>query len=281
MYAVKRARPHREVETPLDLVDLEVDLRRAIDDRRLDTWFQPQYDGASGRIAGFEALARWRHPSRGWIPPRVFIPVAEESGLIGELGSRVLRDAARFAERAAARLGPVAISVNVARTELLDPGYPARVAALLAARRHDWSLTLEITELDLEEGDDRIRAALLALRGMGVAIAIDDFGSGASSLRMLQDLPVTAVKMDESFLHRGGALREGMIAAIVALGLGLGLEVMAEGIETASQLETLRRLRCTRLQGFLLGAPGPAELAVDAAPSFDAVGLGGARPARD
>jgi EAL domain-containing protein (putative c-di-GMP-specific phosphodiesterase class I) len=192
----------------------------------------------------------------------------------------VLQDAARFAEAVASRLGRLDISVNVAAAELRDEAYPARVADLLRGRRRDWSLTLEITELDLEEGDDAVRLALVALRRLGVGIAIDDFGSGSSSLRMLQDLPVTAVKIDESFLRRDGALREGMIAAIVALGRELGLEVMAEGVETAAQLATLRRLGCGRVQGFLLAAPAPAEAAFHAVPVFAPVDED-AVPARD
>jgi EAL domain-containing protein (putative c-di-GMP-specific phosphodiesterase class I) len=237
----------------------------------ITTWFQPQYDGRSGELAGFEALARWRHPAISWIAPSVFIPLAEEAGLIAEVGARVLRDTVRFADAHAARRGPVDLSINVTRTDLLDPAFPDRVATLLRARRdHTWGLTLEVTELELEEEDGALRTALTAFRQQGVGIAIDHFGSGSSSLRMLQDLPVTAVKIDESFFRRSGALGERMIGAIVGLGLGLGLEVMAEGIETAPQLEVLRRLGCGRMQGYLLAPPAPAGTAEHAAPDIAA-----------
>jgi diguanylate cyclase (GGDEF)-like protein/PAS domain S-box-containing protein len=272
MYAVKqRTRAHHHPDTRLDLLALEADLHGALGRDEISTWFQPQYEGGSGRIAGFEALARWRHPSLGWIGPSVFIPLAEEAGLIAEVGARVLRDTVRFAEAHAERLGPLAMSVNTTRAELLDEDYAGWIEALLARRRSSaWTLTVEVTELELEEEDDALREALAALRRLGVGVAIDHFGSGSSSLRMLQDLPVTAVKIDEAFFRRSGALGERMIGAIVARGHGLGLEGMAEGIETGPQLEALRRLGCGRLQGYLLAPPGPSGTAARAAADLDA-----------
>lgn len=272
MYAAKqRNRAHLPSGTRLDLLALEADLHRALERDQITTWFQPQYDGRTGRLAGFEGLARWRHPSLGWIGPSVFIPLAEEAGLIADIGAHVLRDGVRFADQHAARLGATAMSVNVTRAELLDPAFPDRVATLLRGRRDpSWDLTLEVTELELEEQDGVLRAALTALREHGVGIAIDHFGSGSSSLRMLQDLPVTAVKIDESFFRRTGALGERMIGAIVGLGHGLGLEVMAEGVETAPQLDALRRLGCGRMQGYLLAPPAPSATAAESAPDIRA-----------
>ncbi|MGT2425593.1 sensor domain-containing protein [Amnibacterium kyonggiense] len=264
MYLTKRHdRSSGEIDSPFDLVALEVDLRHAVESDQIRTWFQPQYDGRTGLLRGFEALARWQHPALGWIEPDVFIPLAEDALLIGAIGAAVLAGAADFADEQVARFGPITVCVNVSRAELHDDlHYVERVEHLLANRRRsDWHLALEIKEGDLEHEEGTLDEVLVELRRLGVAIAIDDFGSGSSSLRLLQDLPVTALKVDKSFLRRSGALREGLITAIVNLGLGLGLEVMAEGVESRAQLETLRRLRCGSLQGFLLGAAVPSAAA--------------------
>jgi diguanylate cyclase (GGDEF)-like protein/PAS domain S-box-containing protein len=264
MYAAKRHdQSTGDIDSPFDLVALEVDLRRAIDADEIRTWFQPQYDGRTGALRGFEALARWRHPTLGWIEPDVFVPLAEDASLIGAIGASVLAGAADFADDHVERFGPITMCVNVSKAELLsDASYVDRVERLLADRRRsDWDLALEIKEGDLEHVDGRLDEILVELRRSGIAIAIDDFGSGSSSLRLLQELPVTALKVDKSFLRRTGALREGLITAIVNLGLSLGLEVMAEGVESRAQLDTLRRLRCGSVQGFLLGAPAPATRA--------------------
>lgn len=282
MYAAKRhSHSTGEIDSPLDLVALDVDLRLAIASEEIRAWFQPQYDARTGAIRGFEALARWHHPTLGWIKPNVFIPLAEDALLIGAIGTAVLAGAAAFADRQAARLGPFTMCVNVSRSELADdPGYVDRIEKLLASRRRtDWNLAIEIREGDLEHEDGTLTDTLVALRRLGVAIAIDDFGSGSSSLRLLQELPVTALKVDKSFLRRTGALREGLITAIVSFGAELGLEVMAEGVESTTQLETLRRLRCNSVQGFLLGAPAPGAEAEQAPRTIEAALVArGARP---
>ncbi|WP_375405018.1 EAL domain-containing protein [uncultured Amnibacterium sp.] len=267
MYAVKdRNRARRSVDTGLDLVMLGSDLRSALDLNEIGTHFQPQFDGRTGRLAGFEALARWDHPTLGRVPPEVFIPLAEETGSITEIGAHVMRDTFRFADVAVDRFGPLQMSVNVSKHELLDAGFADRVEAQLDEHPdRAWSLTVELTEMELEDDDDdgTLRRALQALRALDIDVAIDDFGTGFSSLKTLQDLPVTAIKIDETFLRRTGALGGGMIAAIVSLGVGLGLEVMAEGVESSDQLEALLRLGCGRLQGFHLAPPLPASEALD------------------
>lgn len=265
MYSVKdRGRARRSVDTELDLVTLGSDLRSAVDLHEIATHFQPQFDGRTGRLAGFEALARWTHPTLGQVPPEVFIPLAEETGSITEIGAHVLRDTFRFADVAVDRFGPLQLSVNVSKRELLDAGFAEHVASQLGEHPdRAWSLTVEVTELELEDDDGTLLRALQALRTLDVDVAIDDFGTGFSSLKTLQDLPVTAIKIDETFLRRTGALGGGMIAAIVSLGVGLGLEVMAEGVESSDQLEALLRLGCGRLQGFRLAPPLPASEALD------------------
>lgn len=266
MYAAKdRGRARRTVDTGLDLVVLGSDLRSALDQHEIATYFQPQFDGRTGRLAGFEALARWRHPTLGQVPPEVFIPLAEETGSITAIGAHVLRDTFRFADAAADRFGPLQMSVNVSKRELFDAGFAERVASQLDEHPdRAWSLTVEVTELELEDDDDdgTLLSALQALRALDIDVAIDDFGTGFSSLKTLQDLPVTAIKIDETFLRRTGALGGGMIAAIVSLGVGLGLEVMAEGVESTDQLEALLHLGCGRLQGFRLAPPLPASEAL-------------------
>jgi diguanylate cyclase (GGDEF)-like protein/PAS domain S-box-containing protein len=269
MYTVKeRKRTRRSSETHLDVVAVQAELHEAVRQRRITTVFQPQYDARTGRLTGFEALARWHHAELGEIPPHVFVPLAEEDGLITELGDTLLADAFVFAELASGR-GPLRLSVNLSVHQLVDPTFIERFARLLAQHAdRAWTLAAEITEPDLHTDEADLRSALVQLRDLDVEITIDSFGSGFTSLQLLQDLPVTAMKIDETIVRRSGALGSEMIAAVVSLARGLGLDVMAEGVETEEQLVELQRLGLDRLQGFLLAPALEADAALVAPPTI-------------
>jgi diguanylate cyclase (GGDEF)-like protein/PAS domain S-box-containing protein len=227
-------------------LELETALRRAVrrDELRLD--YQPQIDLVTGAIARYEALVRWEHPARGLLAPEAFLPAAEETGLVVALGAHVLR---RACERAAS--AGVEIAVNVAARHVSHPDLVSHVAcALDAAGLAPESLTLELCEAAL--GPDTADT-LRALAGMGVRLALDDFGTGASSLAHLRAGPVDTVKLDGALVAGDG----GVLAAILALAQALGLETVAESVETREQLSALEALGCDRAQGYLLGEPGP------------------------
>jgi diguanylate cyclase (GGDEF)-like protein/PAS domain S-box-containing protein len=235
---------------------LESELRRAIEREELEVFYQPVVALQSGTVTGVEALARWRHPERGFIPPNEFVPLAEEAGVIGKLDELVLRAACR--EAAAWDAGPVQFAVNVSGRHLEEAGFPEKVGALLAEAGLDPALLcLEITESVLLGDAPRIRRQLARLDDLGVEIAVDDFGTGYSSLRYLKRFPVHVLKVDQSFvaeMHR--APRDAAIVqAVIALAHALDLTVIAEGVETADQLASLRGLGCERGQGFHWSEP--------------------------
>jgi diguanylate cyclase (GGDEF)-like protein/PAS domain S-box-containing protein len=244
----------------VSLLQLETDLRRAVERDEITVHYQPIVSLATGEVTGFEALARWRHPQRGLILPDEFIPLAEETGLILSLGQSLLREACR--EVAALKDTRLTISVNLSARQLADGGLletidEALAETGLAATR----LKLEVTESAIMSNADAAIAVLLELRTRGVGIEIDDFGTGYSSLSYLQELPVDTVKIDRSFVCRideAGEKAE-IVESIIALARSLDLEVIAEGIETERQLARLRRLRCDGGQGFLLSKAMPAE----------------------
>jgi diguanylate cyclase (GGDEF)-like protein/PAS domain S-box-containing protein len=232
--------------------------------------YQPIFELETGRLSGVEALCRWRHPRGHLVPPLEFLGVAEENGRIVDIGRRVLEIAcaqgAAWARRFDRRLS---ISVNVAARQLADPGFADDAARALARHRLDpRDLVLELTETALMRGDGPSNRNLLDLQELGARIAIDDFGTGYSSLAYLAKLPIDVLKIDRSFVQdcdrRGGELR--LIETIVRLGHGLGLRVVAEGVERESQLEQLHTLGCDGVQGFLLGrpaSPGRIELLLE------------------
>jgi diguanylate cyclase (GGDEF)-like protein len=238
-------------------------LREAITGGELRAVYQPIVALDSGRMTGVEALVRWRHPERGWLAPVEFIPLAEESGLIDEIDRWMLRTACGQAAGWVRDGLLEKVTVNVSSRELMDGGYVARVAAILAetglAARN---LVLEITETTLDADTADVVDALRALRETGVRIAIDDFGTGFSSLSRLDRLPVDVLKIDRSFV---AALTDGfsdapLVAAVVALGHALGLTLVAEGIEDVHQREQLAGMGCDEGQGYLFGRPMPADL---------------------
>jgi EAL domain-containing protein (putative c-di-GMP-specific phosphodiesterase class I) len=241
---------------------LERDLRSAVANGELFLEYQPQRHN-NGEIIGFEALVRWLHPQRGIVPPAEFISVAEESELIVEIGEWVLQQACR---EAASWDDTLQVAVNVSaiqfrrgdlqqlvRTVLHESGIPP-------AR-----LELEITEGVLIENVARAASILNALKVLGVRIALDDFGTGYSSLSYLQALPLDRIKIDQSFIANLGRTDRSLaiVRAVIGLAHGLGLPVLAEGVETNDQLRTLIREGCDEMQGFLIGRPRPIEVYAD------------------
>ncbi|MFI5955849.1 putative bifunctional diguanylate cyclase/phosphodiesterase [Cryptosporangium sp. NPDC051539] len=243
----------------MDRLDLEADLRRAVEQDELFLVYQPIVELGTMRPTSLEALVRWNHPTRGVLVPSQFIPLAEETGLIASIGRWVVSAAAaavrRWDSTPAATLG---ISVNLAASHLRLPGAAAEIAALVRAAGMDPSrLTVEVTENEIVREHDDALDALFTLRDLGVTIAVDDFGTGFSSLRYLRQLPVHAVKVDRSFLADIDLSPEGLAFArsIVGLGTALGLYTVAEGIERPQQLAELRRMGCGFGQGFFLARP--------------------------
>ena len=268
MYAAKRAGtsceaydPERDRRGP-DQVARLGELRRAIEHNELVLHYQPKLDLRTGRVSGVEALVRWSHPERGLIPPGDFLPLAEHTGLIVPLTTWVL-DTALAQCRVWSDAGiELPVAVNVSERSLLDPLFPDHVAGLLAAHElgGEW-LQLELTERSLI-GDLRVAAGVVeGLHAIGVSISVDDFGTGYSSLSRLRDLPINELKIDRSFvtdLDEGGQ-GAAIVRSVIDLGHHLGLEVVAEGVETAETLGELRELGCDAAQGFVLLRPADAD----------------------
>ncbi len=278
MYHAKRSGKNRSVvfdpsmhATALARLELQKDLALAVEREEFFLNFQPYFDLAGPRLAGFEALIRWTHPTRGLIPPVEFIPLAEETGLIHPMGEWVLREACRQAQLwPADRPGARApsINVNVSALQIQEAGLVGKVAAALEATGLvPGRLVLEITEGVLMRRVEETVVVLDELRALGVRIAIDDFGTGYSSLSYLQDLPIDMIKIDKSFVDHLGLDRDesSMAKVIVAIGQTLGLEVVAEGVEGSAQVDSLRALDCDKVQGFHLGRPMSDRNAVELA----------------
>ena len=249
-------------EQTLERLRIERDLRNAAGRGELTLDFQPIVALGGGAIEGIEALVRWRHPERGLVPPDRFIGVAEDAGLIGAIGAWVLREACRHAAGwQAAR--PLTLHVNLSPRQVTDPALPGLVAETLErsglpAR----SLVLEITESSLMEGGPVPAAVLRELEQLGVRLVLDDFGTGWSSLSRLRHFPITGLKVDRSFVAElaGGSRTSGLIVAgIVQMSHALGLESVAEGVETDAQADRLRELGCRSAQGFLFARPMGAD----------------------
>ena len=242
---------------------LEVDLRRALTAGEFTLAYQPQINLASNQMIAMEALLRWTHAERGAVPPAEFIPLAEEMGLIVPLGEWVLREACKDAARWP---DPIKVAVNLSPVQFRNRGLVAMVTqALAAARLAPHRLELEITEAVLLQDDEAIVTMLHQLRALGVRIAMDDFGTGYSSLSYLRSFPFDKIKIDRSFIKDIDRNRDSavIIKAIASLGHSLGIETTAEGIETAEQLELVRRAGCTEMQGYLASPPRPAAEAAD------------------
>jgi diguanylate cyclase (GGDEF)-like protein len=241
---------------------LHRDLAQALDRDQLFLHFQPTFDLQSQRMTGVEALIRWRHPTRGVLPPGEFIPLAEESSMIVPIGTWVLETACRQAGVWAAAGHPIGMSVNVSARQLDRPEFVGEVRdALLHSGLQPGRLTLEITESVLMRDADSAAARLSDLKALGVRIAIDDFGTGYSSLAYLRRFNIDALKIDRSFISGLTASRESaaLMHTLLQLGKALGLETLGEGIEEQGQLDELRREDCDSGQGFLFAKPLDAD----------------------
>jgi diguanylate cyclase (GGDEF)-like protein len=249
----------------LDRLDLENDLRGALERGELLLHYQPILSLESGQVVGFEALVRWQHPKRGLVPPLAFIPLAEETGLIVPLGRWVLDEACATAERwnrdRPADSAPLFVSVNLSARQFTKGDLVEDVGATLArtALEAD-ALELEITESVLMDQSEAGIRTLRDLRGLGVRLVLDDFGTGYSSLSYLKHLPLDTIKIDRSFVAGiEGAADRSIVDAVIGLAHGLGIGVVAEGIETQAQSDRLRDLGCDYGQGYLFSRPVPAD----------------------
>jgi diguanylate cyclase (GGDEF)-like protein/PAS domain S-box-containing protein len=261
---VYEASMHASVVERLALI---AELGHAVDNQEIEPHYQAIVDLATGAIVGVEALARWNHPARGFVPPIEFIPLAEETGLIVPLGMHLLRRACSDAARWRRELGeraPKGVSVNISAVQLQTPEIVAEIDAVLHETNLPPSaLLLEITESVFLDDTGAVRATLAAINALGVRIALDDFGTGYSSLSYLHSFPVDVVKIDKSFIDAlaepdPDAVTSPLVGAIVNLTLELGLTVEAEGIEDALQVTRLRALGCHYGQGYYFGRPMPA-----------------------
>lgn len=245
---------------------IEEDMQRALERGEFHLAYQPVVNTQSGALAGFEALLRWTHGIRGVMSPAIFIPIAEESGLINELGEWVLRTACL---EAAKWPGSVSIAVNISPVQFSSQALPTLVTSALAfAGLPAERLELEITEGALLNDTAKTRAAIATLKGLGVKISLDDFGTGYSSLGYLKTIPFDKIKIDQSFIK--GATLPGsnnipIIKAIVSLATDLGMITTAEGVETEDQLALVRQLGCTLIQGYIYGRPMDSALAMERA----------------
>jgi len=237
---------------------MQHDLRTALARDQLFLHFQPQAR-VDGEISGFEALVRWHHPSRGVVPPGTFIPIAEESGLIMQIGEWVLREACR---EAASWEKPLSVAINLSPIQFRHGDLPGLVhSVLLEVGLAPSRLELEITESVLIGDYARAVSMLRRIKALGVRIAMDDFGTGYSSLSYLQSFPFDKIKIDQAFISNlsNGGQSAAIIRAVIGLGRGLDLPVVAEGVETPEQLAFLARESCEGVQGFLVGRPGPID----------------------
>jgi len=246
----------------LERLQLENDLRRAIDRGEFLLYYQPILNLATGRLVGFEALVRWKHPQRGLVPPLEFIPLAEETGLIVPLGHLVLQQACRQMSEWQQELGPdppLTVSVNLSPRQFLEAGLVEQVDRILEQTALDpRQLRLEITESGIMEDAEAAAAMLSELRARNISLSIDDFGTGYSSLSYLHRFPVNTLKIDRSFVSNMAVKGDGgpeIVRAIVALAHNLGMDVTAEGVETEEQAARLRELKCENAQGYYFCKP--------------------------
>ncbi|MGE0810049.1 MAG: putative bifunctional diguanylate cyclase/phosphodiesterase, partial [Immundisolibacter sp.] len=271
MYRVKRSGGGRfcffepgMTEQATDRLALEADLTRAVERGDLRVSYQPVKALASGRITGVEALVRWQHPERGLMLPSLFIPLAEDCGVIHELGAWVLRraceDMATLAKDQDLRL-----AVNISVRQLKHPQFEQRVLEVLEQTGFDAGrLTFEITESALFGGGEVAADTVRRLAEHGIRFSLDDFGTGYSSLAYLRQLPIDKLKLDPSFIGDDtlSSTDGAIIAAVIALARSLGIDVVAEGVESAPQVELLALHGCDQMQGYLISEPLSVEALV-------------------
>jgi EAL domain-containing protein (putative c-di-GMP-specific phosphodiesterase class I) len=240
---------------------LESDLRLALERGELEVYYQPQVSTESGEIVGVEALARWRHPTRGILLPGEFIPVAEETHLLPVLGEQVLATACADVDSwDRDGISPVRLSVNVHYQQIEHPAFMDMLRSVLSRTPSlAGRLRLEITESAVLRDFDLVRGIAGELSAIGVCLSIDDFGTGNTTLRYLKDFPVCELKIDQSFVRDLKNPQSAMIVAgVISMGHSLNLSVVAEGVETEEQLHFLRERKCDEFQGFLHSHPMPA-----------------------
>jgi Amt family ammonium transporter len=252
----------------VDQLRTENDLRRALEREELVIHYQPVVSLASGEISGFEALVRWQHPERGLLAPGEFIPLAEESELIVDIGERVLRLACQQAaawDRERPDGPPIGISVNISPRQVADRTLPERVkSALDESGIEPERLSLEVTETVLVDELESPMQAFGLLKDLGVGLVLDDFGTGFSSLGYLQRFPFDQLKIDRSFVSHleSNPANAAIVKSVTAIAEALGLGVVAEGVETEAQLRAITELGCHQVQGFLFSRPVPPEQAI-------------------
>jgi diguanylate cyclase (GGDEF)-like protein len=243
---------------------LETDLRRAVEHREFITYYQPVVSLATRRIVGMEALVRWQHPELGILCPVDFIGLAEDTGLVVEIGTQVLRTACLQTRAWQARgLSRLRVAVNISARQLQQASFLEQVVQVLKETGLDSDcLELELTETSIIENAESAAELLTELRKLGVSVAIDDFGTGYSSLSYLKQLPIDTVKLDRSFVNDATTNPDdaALVMAVVTLAHNLRLKVIAEGVETEEQMNFLRLLRCDEGQGFLFSKPVPANV---------------------
>lgn len=245
-----------------DRVNLESDLRVAIDRGELAMHYQPQLSLESRRVVGVEALMRWKHPERGWVSPEIFIPIAEHSDLIHSLGEWALLESCRQLKRWGGNAAGLRMAVNVSARQFRNPGFTDTVARAIETSGIDPTcLELELTESVLVNDQGETARTLDSLKTVGVKIAVDDFGTGYSSLSYLSRLPIDCLKIDRVFLRNipGEPHDTAIVQAIISLANSMMLDVIAEGIENNEQLLFLRNQGCSEGQGFFFGKPVPSE----------------------
>ena len=270
MYAAKRAggstyaffEPRMELDAR-DQLALQNDLRHAIDRNELQLYYQPKIDGKSGQITGVEALLRWQHAVRGFVPPSLFIPIAERFGLIGTIGNWVIDEACRQLREWKRQGLRMRVAVNLSVHQLRQEDLVQRVRIAVDHFGVDPQLlTFEITESVAMEDTQETMKAFSQLASVGVSLSIDDFGTGYSSLSYLRKLPARQLKIDQSFVQDLGTSQDALavVDAVIKLAHALGLRVVAEGVETVRQRDILLSLNCDELQGFLFARPMAARM---------------------
>ena len=249
----------QQTETARNRMRLENGLRHALKESRFEAWLQPQIDLASGKLTGFEALCRWPDEERGMIPPVEFIPLAENNGLIVQIGESMLRQSCRqIVAWRAAGLTPPPVAINVSGRQLRRLDFLAALCTILEDEgcRPEW-IELEVTESDILKDAEPAIATLHGIREMGISLALDDFGTGFSSLSYLKRLPVNCIKIDRAFVQGlpSDTNDRAIVQAVVAMGRSLDMRVLAEGVETPAQVRALSLMGCALAQGYHFGRP--------------------------
>ncbi|MEH2180181.1 GGDEF/EAL domain-containing response regulator [Nostoc sp.] len=253
----------------IQLLELENDLRRAIERREFLVYYQPIISLATGRISGFEALVRWQHPIRGLVFPIEFIPVAEETGLINAINTWVLQSACHqlsIWQHYPVTPEPLTMSVNLSARLFLQPNFVEQIDRIIYENKINPAyLELEITESVIMENTDAIKIILQQLKQRKIKLIMDDFGTGFSSLSYLHSFPLNALKIDKSFVKRMQENKEnmGLVPAMIGIANSMGMSAIAEGVETQEQLTQLRSLNCNFAQGYLFSKPIKQQLALE------------------